>query len=59
VWERMRAFFYAYRLDSMRELLEALYYGAILRTFFERKGLTNEATNWLNVVIESYSYFNR
>jgi hypothetical protein len=27
VWERMRAFFYAYRLDSMRELLEALYYG--------------------------------
>ena len=32
---------------------------AILRTFFERKGLTNEATNWLNVVIESHSHFNR
>jgi hypothetical protein len=26
-WERMRALFYDYRLDSMRELLEALYVG--------------------------------
>src|SRR5207248_3018819 len=34
-------------------------YTAILRTFFERKGLTNETTNWLNVVIESHSHFNR
>jgi len=25
LWERMRALFYDYRLDSMRELLEALY----------------------------------
>ena len=32
---------------------------AILRTFFERKGLTNEATNWLNVVIASHSHLNR
>src|SRR5262245_17057535 len=32
---------------------------AILRTFFERKGLTNEATNWLNVGIASYSHLNR
>ena len=31
---------------------------AILRTFFERKGLANEATNWLNVVIASHSPFN-
>jgi hypothetical protein len=27
VWERMRSLFYTYRLDSMRELLEALWYG--------------------------------
>ena len=27
LWERMRALFYAYRLDSMRQLLEALFYG--------------------------------
>jgi len=27
LWERMRAVFYDYRLDSMRELLEALYVG--------------------------------
>ena len=27
LWERMRALFYDYRLDSMRELLETLYYG--------------------------------
>src|SRR5215468_1275017 len=27
LWERMRALFYDYRLHSMRELLEALYYG--------------------------------
>jgi hypothetical protein len=27
LWERMRALFYAYRLESMRELLEALFYG--------------------------------
>ena len=27
VWERMRALFYAYRLESMRELLEALFSG--------------------------------
>jgi hypothetical protein len=27
MWERMRALFYMYRLDSMRELLEALWYG--------------------------------
>ena len=30
----------------------------ILRTFFERKGLTTEATNWLNVGIESHSHLN-
>jgi hypothetical protein len=27
VWERMRALFYDYRLESMRELFEALWYG--------------------------------
>src|SRR5436309_5392612 len=27
VWERLRALFYGYRLESMRELLEALFYG--------------------------------
>jgi hypothetical protein len=27
LWERMRALFYAYRLESMRELLAALFYG--------------------------------
>jgi hypothetical protein len=27
LWERMRALFYAYRLESMRELFEALWYG--------------------------------
>jgi hypothetical protein len=27
LWERMRSLFYTYRLDSMRELLEALLYG--------------------------------
>src|SRR3989475_7381468 len=27
LWERMRSLFYAYRLESMRELLEALWYG--------------------------------
>jgi len=27
LWERMRALFYDYRLESMRELLEALLYG--------------------------------
>src|SRR6266852_4231105 len=27
LWERMRALFYDYRLDSMRELFEALLYG--------------------------------
>ena len=27
VWERMRALFYGYRLESMRELWEALWYG--------------------------------
>src|SRR5712691_10724967 len=27
LWERMRALFYGYRLTSMRELLEALFYG--------------------------------
>jgi hypothetical protein len=27
LWEKMRAFFYAYVLESMRHLLEALYYG--------------------------------
>jgi hypothetical protein len=27
LWERMRSLFYTYRLDSMRELLEALWYG--------------------------------
>jgi hypothetical protein len=27
LWERMRALFYDYRLESMRELLEALYVG--------------------------------
>ena len=27
LWEKMRAFFYAYALESMRHLFEALYYG--------------------------------
>ena len=27
LWERMRALFYTYRLDSMRQLFEALFYG--------------------------------
>jgi len=27
LWERMRALFYDYRLDAMRALLEALFYG--------------------------------
>jgi hypothetical protein len=27
VWERRRALLYDYRLESMRELLEALFYG--------------------------------
>ena len=27
LWERMRALFYAYALESMRQLLEALFYG--------------------------------
>jgi hypothetical protein len=27
LWERIRALFYSYRLESMRELLEALFYG--------------------------------
>ena len=27
LWERMRALFYDYRLESMRELLAALFYG--------------------------------
>jgi hypothetical protein len=27
LWERMRALFYDYQLGSMRELLEALFYG--------------------------------
>jgi hypothetical protein len=27
LWEKMRAYFYAYALESMRHLLEALYYG--------------------------------
>jgi hypothetical protein len=27
LWERMRALFYTYRLDSMRELFETLFYG--------------------------------
>jgi hypothetical protein len=27
VWERMRTLFYTYRLESMRELFEALWYG--------------------------------
>ena len=27
LWERMRSLFYTYRLDSMRELFEALLYG--------------------------------
>jgi DDE family transposase len=27
LWERMRSLFYTYRLDSMRELFEALFYG--------------------------------
>src|SRR5262245_35998389 len=31
----------------------------ILRTFFERRGFTDEATNWLNVVIEFHCHFNR
>ena len=30
----------------------------LLRTFFECKGFTKEATNWLNVVIASHSYSN-
>src|SRR5918911_3320153 len=31
---------------------------AILRTFFERKGLTNKATHWLNMVVASYFHLN-
>jgi hypothetical protein len=27
LWEKMRAYFYAYALESMRHLFEALYYG--------------------------------
>ena len=27
LWERMRALFFAYALESMRQLLEALFYG--------------------------------
>jgi hypothetical protein len=27
LWERMRALFYDYALESMRQLLEALFYG--------------------------------
>ena len=27
LWERMRALFYDYHLDAMRELFEALFYG--------------------------------
>ena len=27
LWEKMRAYFYAYALESMRHLLEVLYYG--------------------------------
>ena len=27
LWERMRALFYDYALESMRQLFEALYYG--------------------------------
>ena len=27
LWERLRALFYDYRLESMRALLEALFYG--------------------------------
>src|SRR5712692_7668876 len=27
LWERIRALFYAYALESMRQLLEALFYG--------------------------------
>ncbi len=27
LWDRMRAVFYEYALESMRQLLEALYYG--------------------------------
>ena len=27
LWERLRALFYDYRLESMRELFEALFYG--------------------------------
>lgn len=27
LWERMRALFFAYALQSMRQLLEALFYG--------------------------------
>jgi len=27
LWERMRALFYTYELESMRQLLEALFYG--------------------------------
>jgi hypothetical protein len=27
LWEKMRAYFYAYALTSMRQLFEALYYG--------------------------------
>jgi hypothetical protein len=29
LWERMRALFYTYRLNSMRELFEALFYGFV------------------------------
>jgi hypothetical protein len=29
LWERMRALFYTYRLNAMRELFEALFYGFV------------------------------
>src|SRR5882672_8960795 len=41
-----------------QRLFAARSFNTILRTFFERKGLTNEATTWLNVVIASHSHFN-
>ena len=56
LWHRKKV--YSFLPLTLRQI-KAWIYQTILRTFFERKGLTNEATNWLNVVIESHSHFNR
>ena len=45
-------------LADIQQPVTFVLFTSILRTFFERKGFTNEATNWLNVVIEFHSYSN-